>query len=103
MTSEIEASLSAMKSALDKMGADVSGIDLSFETFGDDYRTEGDRLYGAVGGISEQLEKLGDQISDMTGDMVDDFQAINSQFSTVMNTMLDLVTDAAEEEVTPAA
>ena len=96
MTSEIEASLSAMKSALDKMGADVSGIDLSFETFGDDYRTEGDRLYGAVGGISEQLEKLGDQISDMTGDMVDDFQAINSQFSTVMNTMLDLVTDATD-------
>ena len=96
MTSEIEASLTAMKSALDKMGADVSGIDLSFETFGDDYRTEGDRLYGAVGGISEQLEKLGDQISDMTGDMVDDFQAINSQFSTVMNTMLDLVTDATD-------
>ncbi len=96
MATEIEGSLTAMKSALDKMGADVSGIDLSFETFGDDYRTEGDRLYGAVGGISEQLEKLGDQISDMTGELSEDFRAINSQFSTVMNTMLDLVTDATD-------
>ncbi len=96
MSSEIDSALTAMKSALDKMGADISGIDLSFESFGDDYRTEGDRLYGAVGGISEQLEKLGDQISDMTGDLADDFREINSQFSTVMNTMIDLVTDATD-------
>lgn len=41
MTSEIEDALTAMKSALDKMGADISGIDLSFEKFGDDYRAEG--------------------------------------------------------------
>lgn len=96
MTSEIEDALTAMKSALDKMGADISGIDLSFEKFGDDYRAEGDRLYAAVGGISEQLEKLGDQISDMTGDMIDDFQGINAQFNKVMNTMVDLVTDVTD-------
>ncbi|MEI3520995.1 MAG: hypothetical protein V8Q40_08010 [Anaerosacchariphilus sp.] len=56
MTSEIEEALTAMKAALDKMGADMSGIDLSFDQLGDDYRAEGDRLYAAVGGISEQLE-----------------------------------------------
>lgn len=94
MSSEIEEALTAMKAALEKMGADISGMDLSFEKFGDDYRADGERLYAAVGGISEQLEKLGDQISDMTEDTIDDFRKINTQFSKVMNTMLDLVTDA---------
>ena len=94
MSSEIEEALTAMKAALEKMGADISGMDLSFEKFGDDYRADGDRLYAAVGGISEQLEKLGDQISDMTEDTIEDFRKINTQFSKVMNTMLDLVTDA---------
>ncbi len=59
MNSEIEDALNAMKSALDKMGADVSGMDLSFKQLGDDYRADGDRLYAAVGGISEQLGKTG--------------------------------------------
>lgn len=93
MSSEIEEALTAMQAALEKMGADISGMDLSFEKFGDDYRADGDRLYAAVGGISEQLEKLGNQISDMTEDTIDDFRKINTQFSKVMNTMLDLVTD----------
>lgn len=94
MSSEIEEALTAMQAALEKMGADISGMDLSFEKFGDDYRADGDRLYAAVGGISEQLEKLGNQISDMTEDTIEDFRKINTQFSKVMNTMLDLVTDA---------
>ncbi len=96
MSSEIENSLTSMKASLDKMGADISGLDLSFEKFGDEYRAEGDRLYAAVGGISDQLEELGNQISDMTGDMIDDFQAVNSQFNKVMNTMVDLVTDVTD-------
>lgn len=96
MNSEIEEALNAMKAALDKLGADVSGMDLSFNQLGDDFRADGDRLYAAVGGISEQLGKLGDQISDMTGDMIDDFQGINAQFNKVMNTMVDLVTDVTD-------
>ena len=90
---KIEEALTAMKAALDKLGADISGVDLSFEKFGDDYRADGERLYAAVGGISEQLNEVGDNLSDMTTNLVNDFKNINDQFSKVMNSMLDLVSD----------
>lgn len=95
---DIQAALKNLRDNLEKLGGDLSKVDLSFDDLGDGYQEEGDRLYAAVGGISHQLERLGDNLSDMTSDMVNDFRGINDQFQNVMNTMLDLVSDEDESD-----
>lgn len=95
---DIQKALQSLRKNLEQLGGDLSKVDLSFDTLGDGYREEGDRLYAAVGGISHQLERLGDNLSDMTSDMVDDFRGINDQFQNVMNSMLDIVSTNDESD-----
>lgn len=64
---------------------------LEFVKLGDDFRNAGENLFDSLSGISEELSGLRKVVSDKTDSLTSDLSAVNNQFRTVMNLLIDEV------------
>ncbi|MBQ9459446.1 MAG: hypothetical protein IJU66_05885 [Oscillospiraceae bacterium] len=64
---------------------------LNFETLGEETDASADALYDAMHGISDNLELLNQETKSAADKVLDDVRKINRQFTSLMNTLLDLV------------
>lgn len=66
---------------------------LRFETLGDKTDATADALYGSMRDISGNLELLNQEAKSASDTVLEDVRAINRQFTTLMNTLLDVAED----------
>jgi len=103
-------SMSLCLNELEKCLGDLSREDFNdFESLGEDFVEEADRMEAALVGLSGQMEKLNTAVNGSVNTMADDLRAVNDQFFKVMDcfaAMLegpadtaDVYEDMSEEEL----
>ncbi len=73
---------------------------LSFETLGEETDASANALYDSVRGISDNLELLNQEAKDASNRVLEDVREINRRFTSLMNTLLDVLTDMEDASVT---
>lgn len=84
----LEEAFSDMKAILEELGNEEP---LEFVKLGEAFREQSEGLFTSLSDISNDLEQLKDTLSDGTGQMADDLNAVSDQFHVVMNTLIDKV------------
>ena len=74
---------------------------LQFQTLGEETDAEADALYDSLRGISNNIELLNQEAKSASDVVLEDVRQINRQFTSLMNTLLDVVEDV--EGMTPGA
>ena len=69
-----------------------------FQTTDDLYQKTMDELFTSIGGMSESLSELMDDMSLQTGTMMDDMQSVSDQLFKVMNLMFNIISDMSFNE-----
>lgn len=86
-----------LSNAFDKLKASVEELrkagDVTFTPVDDDFRAAGDKLYDDLAAVSRGMEELNSTVTSASDLLLKDLRAVNSQFSTVMNLMLDAMDD----------
>ncbi len=103
-------SMSLCLNELEKCLGDLGREDFNdFESLGEDFVEEADRVEAALLGLSGQMEKLNTAVNGSVNTMADDLRAVNDQFFRVMDSFtsmlegsvntMDIYEDMSEEEL----
>lgn len=86
-----------LDSAFDAIGDGVDQLTRSgpaqFTSLGEEAREASESLYGALGGLSGEMEELNRTIQSGNHTLTGDLRAVNRQFSIICNVMMDAIDD----------
>lgn len=89
-----------LKSAFRAIGDGVDQLTgngpAKFTGLGEEAREASDSLYGALGGLSEEMEELNRTLQSGNHTLTSDLRAVSRQFSIVCNVMMDAIDDLDE-------
>ncbi len=73
-----------------------------FRILGDDFKNAGNTLHGAVIAITDNAEKLNNELDHNSGVVADDLRAVNAQLETVSELVLNAVSDLKDDVYSPS-
>lgn len=90
----LSVSVDKIKDAVDYL-RETGAITLT--PIGDDYRAAGDQLFDDLSGVSTAMGDLNDTVSAASDTLTADLRAINRQFTSLMELVLDALTDLQDD------
>lgn len=99
-SAETSETLNALERAADTLAGLAEEEPVQFVGLGEDFTAGTDALNAALGGISSELSGLNGDLSQASSILIADLRTVNSQFMTVMNLFLNLLSNTVNVDYT---